>query len=167
MVLTYIRLFFAYANSDQNGEGCQGVGCPACPAGSSSRRQPQLPVGRPFVQNRRKIWSTSYSLRYDCSRMLLGVGSGDSMETLIQDVRYGLRMLRKSPGLTAVAVLTLALGIGADSTIFSWIHGTLLNPIPGVSHASQVVELTGLSYPDYVDLRDRNHSFFALVAVDL
>ena len=81
------------------------------------------------------------------------------METLIQDVRYGLRMLRKSPCLTAVAVLTLALGIGANSTIFSWINGTLLNPIPGVSHTSECVELTGLSYPDYVDLRDRNHSF--------
>src|SRR5207247_3030335 len=48
------------------------------------------PSSRPFVQNRRKIWSTSYPLRYDCSRMLLGVGSTDSMETLIQDVRYGL-----------------------------------------------------------------------------
>lgn len=89
------------------------------------------------------------------------------MSTLVQDFRFGLRLLLRSPGFAAAAILALALGIGANSTIFSWIKGTLLNPIPGVSHAGEYVELTGLSYPDYVDLRDRNHSLSALIASDL
>jgi len=97
------------------------------------------------------------------------------MRALIGGFRYGLRALLKTPGFTIVAILTLALGIGANSTIFSWINATLLNPIPGVAHANQYVELTArpagddapISYPDYVDLRDRNHALSSLMTYAL
>ena len=97
------------------------------------------------------------------------------MRTLIRELRYGLRTLLKAPGFTIVAILTLALGIGANSTIFTWINSTLLNPIPGVAHASQYAELTAgpvgddapISYPDYVDLRDRNHTLSSLIVYSL
>ena len=96
------------------------------------------------------------------------------MGVLFQDVRYGLRMLAKSPGFTAILVLTLALGIGANSTIFSWINSTLLDPIPGVAHTSDLVTVMRgersehptppFSYPDYVDLRARSQSLSGLLA---
>ena len=96
------------------------------------------------------------------------------MGVLFQDVRYGLRMLAKSPGFTAIVVLTLALGIGANSTIFSWINSTLLNPIPGVAHTSDLVTVMRgersehptppFSYLDYADLRDHNQSLSSLLA---
>jgi predicted permease len=97
------------------------------------------------------------------------------MGTLIQEFRFGLRVLLKSPGFSIIAILTLALGIGANSTIFSWINSTVLNPIPGVTHTSQYAELTAgpvgsdspISYPDYVDLRDGNQSLTSLIAYSL
>ena len=96
------------------------------------------------------------------------------MNTLVQDVRFALRQLRKSPGFALTAVLTLALGIGANTTILSWISSTLLNPIPGVTRTGNMFALTRgeksdhpsppLSYPDYVDLRDNAKSLSGLLA---
>ncbi|HEV2351277.1 MAG TPA: ABC transporter permease [Terriglobia bacterium] len=92
-------------------------------------------------------------------------------ETLIQDVRFSLRKLRKSPGFTIVAVLTLALAIGANAVVFSVMNALVLRPL-NVPHAQSLYQLgrTGEkwggneSYPSYLDLRDRNRSFEGLAA---
>ncbi len=93
---------------------------------------------------------------------------------LLQDLLYAVRQLRKSPGFAATAVLTLALGIAANSTIFSWINATLLTPIPGVARTGEMITLQRgersehpgppFSYPDYVDLRDSSHTLSGFLA---
>jgi len=92
------------------------------------------------------------------------------LEELLQDLRYGARMLRKSPGFTVVAVLTLALGIGANSGIFSIVNGVLLNPLP-YPHSEQLVtlheskpnfEFGSISYPNFRDWRKDNHTFSSM-----
>ena len=91
-------------------------------------------------------------------------------ETLRQDLRYGLRMLRKNPGFTAVAVLTLALGIGANTAVFSLVDTILLGPLPYRNPAelllvSETVPQmggdleVGVAAGEYLDYRDRNRSF--------
>ncbi|MGH9780608.1 MAG: ADOP family duplicated permease, partial [Candidatus Acidiferrales bacterium] len=94
------------------------------------------------------------------------------LETLLQDIRFGLRMLRKSPGFTAVAVLTLALGIGANTAIFSVIDAVLLNGLP-YPDASRLVILneslpkmpdTNVSWPDFLDWRAQSRAFEQMAA---
>jgi hypothetical protein len=93
------------------------------------------------------------------------------METLIQDLRYGLRMLAKSPGFVMVAVLSLGLGIGANTAIFSLVNTAALRPLP-VEKPEQLVSLQNVSasrasnsfsYPNYKDFRDRNDVFSGLI----
>src|SRR5207302_2943775 len=85
------------------------------------------------------------------------------IDTLMQDIRFSVRMLRKSPGFTIVAVLTIALGIGATTAIFSVVDATLLEPLP-YPHPEQLVSLrndlpgvgaqdAGLSQPEWQDLQ--------------
>jgi len=94
------------------------------------------------------------------------------VDNFLQDVRYGLRMLAKSPGFTVVAILTLALGIGANTAMFSIVDGALLKPLP-VSHPDQFVSVmmrdshgvySAVSYPDFLDLRAQCTSMSGAVA---
>jgi macrolide transport system ATP-binding/permease protein len=85
------------------------------------------------------------------------------IETTLQDLRFGLRMLRRSPGFSALAILCLTLGIGANAAVFSWVEGILFRPYPAVAHQERLMALAGtargetrateLSWPDFLDLQ--------------
>ena len=85
------------------------------------------------------------------------------IENLIQDLRYGLRQLVRSPGFSSLAILCLTLGIGANTAVFSWIEGILFRPYPAVAHQERLLALAGtargesgptpLSWPDFLDLQ--------------
>jgi predicted permease len=94
------------------------------------------------------------------------------MWTLLQDLRYTLRMLAKSPGFAAVAILTLALGIGANTAIFSIVNGVLLNPLP-FPHPQELTvlyehtpndEKSSISYPNFLDWQRTNSTFASMAA---
>ena len=95
------------------------------------------------------------------------------LQDFAQDVRYAARMLRKSPGFTVVAVLTLALGIGANAAIFSVVYAVLLEPLPYrdssrlivLNESTPRVGTVSVSYPNFLDWRAENHSFSNMAAV--
>ena len=94
------------------------------------------------------------------------------MTNFLQDVRYGLRVLLKNPGFAAIAVLTLALGIGANTALFSVVNGVLLNPLPypdpdrlvAVYEKTADFERSSITYPNFLDWQKESHSFSALGA---
>jgi len=92
--------------------------------------------------------------------------------TLVQDIRYAIRLLLKNPGFTVVAILTLALGIGANTAIYSVVNGVLLRPLPyphpnqlvALSEKSMNFESSSISYPNFLDWRRSNSAFASMAA---
>jgi len=110
------------------------------------------------IENRRQIGNRK-----------LAIGNG-IMETLFRDIRYGIRGLRNHPGFTLLSVITLAVGIGVNTAMFSVINAVLLRPLPypdsdrlvWMAESGSEVANRWVSYPNFVDWRDRNHVFEAM-----
>src|SRR5947199_4331258 len=95
-------------------------------------------------------------------------------DEFVQDLRYGARMLRRTPGFSILAILCLTLGIGTNAAALSWIEGILIRPYPLVAHQDRMVALSGtirggersgLSYPDFLDL-EKNSTLFESLIID-
>src|SRR6058998_2563315 len=97
------------------------------------------------------------------------------MQTFLQDLRFGFRMLRRAPGFSILAILCLTLGIGTTAAVFSWIEGILVRPYPLVAHQDRMFALnattrgvqgyTGISYPDFLEL-EKNSTLFESFIID-
>jgi hypothetical protein len=97
------------------------------------------------------------------------------MQTFLQDLRFGFRMLRRTPGFSILAILCLTLGIGTTAAVFSWIEGILVRPYPLVAHQDRMFALnattrgvqgyTGISYPDFLEL-EKNSTLFESFIID-
>src|SRR3979409_471395 len=98
---------------------------------------------------------------------------GEKMNTFWQDIRFAVRMLRKNWSLTAIVVVVLALGIGANTAIFSVVNATLLQPLPytdpdnlvRLSEDSPNVPQMSISYPNFLDWREHNKAFSGIAAM--
>jgi putative ABC transport system permease protein len=98
------------------------------------------------------------------------------LETIWQDLRHGARMLRKNPGFTVIAIISIAIGVGANAAMFSVSDGLVIRPLP-VTRPGDVITIAGiapgaignnpLSYPEYVDVRDGSRSFSGVVGYGL
>jgi predicted permease len=123
-------------------------------------------LARPEAERRARIeFGGSLRVKQECHE----AAGGTLVESFVQDLRFALRLLRKSPGFTAVAVVTLAMAIGANSVVFGVMDALILRPLnvpqPDSLYGTEYGVDTGFqSYPNYVDLRDRNRSFDGLAA---
>jgi predicted permease len=127
-------------------------------------------LGRAEAERRARIEFGGHDRFKEDSYEALG---GNFIETFLQDLRFSLRLLRKSPGFTIAAILTLALAIGANAVVFGVLNAMILRPI-NVPQAQSLyaIERGGdksvtESYPDYLDLRDRNRSFDDIAAYNV
>ena len=127
-------------------------------------------VPRAEAERRARIEFGGYQKFKEECREAVGV---HFFETLLQDVRFAFRTLRKSPGFASVAVVTLALGIGANAVVFGVLNALILRPL-NVPRAGSLYAIergrdkaVNHSYPDYLDLRDRNRSFDSLAAYNV
>src|SRR5580658_5649588 len=127
-------------------------------------------LARPEAERRARIeFGGQVRYKEECRE----AAGGTLVESLWMDLRFAARMLRKSPGFTAVAVVTLAVAIGANAVVFGVLDGLILRPLH-VPHAQSLYGIergndkaVNHSYPDYLDLRDRNRSFEDLAAYNV